>query len=161
MSDLKEDEKELEKIIGTLLPGKYFTLKMYFSIAILYFIWFSIFYLLTEINNSFSEYTYSFGLSFLSVCVYKITKKYRVEEFGTLSKVCHWSFIIFVIWGLIRFEWYLPIFSIFILSLPLKSIGRILWLRMQSSNSGLHHLHWINIFIVIGSIFSLTGLLIN
>ena len=161
MSDINEEDEKLEKIIGSLLPGKYFALKMYFSIAILYLIWLSIFYLLTRINNSFSEYTYSFGLSFLSVCVYKITKMYRVEEFGTLSKVCHWSFIIFVIWGLMRFEWYLPIFSIFILSIPIKSIGRILWLRMWRSNSGFQHLHWINIFTVIGFIFSLTGLLNN
>jgi|LakMenEpi03Aug12_release.lakeMendotaPanAssembly.Ray.scaffolds.fasta_scaffold968830_2 hypothetical protein len=161
MSNIKEDEKEIEKILSSVLPGKYFTLKMYVSIAVLIIIQSSIIYLLTKLNNSFSEYIYSFGLSFLSVCVYKITKMYRVEEFGIFSKVCHWSFIIFAIWGFIRFDWYLPIFSIFILSFPIKSIGRILLLRMWRSNSGFHHLHWINIFIVIGFIFSLTGLLIN
>ncbi len=161
MSDIKEDEKEIEKILSSLLPGKYFALKMYVSIGVLFLIWLSIFYFMTKINNSFSEYIYSFGISFLSVCVYKITKMHRVEEFGTFSKLCHWSFIIFAIWGFIRFDWYIPIFSIFVFSLPIKSIGRILWLRMWRSNSGFQHLHWINIFIVIGFIFSLTGLLIN
>lgn len=150
---MNDTEKENEEF-----SGKYFALKLYVSIAFLFLIQLGILYLLIKLNYTIAERLFTIGLSILSVCIYKLSQKSSYER---VPNAPYWAFIVFLIWGFSKFDWYIPIFSISFLSFPLGSFGKIIWIRMVVNNSDFQHLHWINIFTVISFFITLTGLLIH
>lgn len=162
MNDTEKENEELpenlKKMINSFFPLKYFALKMYVSIAFLFLIQFGILYLFIKLNYTIAERLFTIGLSILSVCIYKLSQKPSYER---VPNAPYWAFIVFLICGFSKFDWYIPIFSIFFLSLPLGSFGKIIWIRMVVNNSDFRHLHWINIFTVSSFFITLTGLLIH
>lgn len=106
------------------------------------------------------DYAYITGLSILGSSIFSLDKMDELRQSYTFRSLLYIPSIVFIFWGFFKFDWYLVIFSMWIGSYYLYLSRRIVWLKLYTNGkTGLENIIWDNLFIPVGVIVTLYGLL--
>jgi hypothetical protein len=131
-----------------------FQLLIFFSVPILSFIF------LKELELDLPDYLYIIGISILGSSIFSVEKMNELKKQYTFTSLLYISSVIFVVWGLFKFDWYLILIPMWIGSYYLYFIRRIIWVRLSLNGStGLENINWDNFHIPMGFIITIWGLL--
>ena len=110
-------------------------------------------YVLAQHTFTNNEYFYIVGLGILGVCIGKFL---RIRPHN--NSYAYLIFCIAVIWGFIKFNWYIPIYAVLVVSLIIEIISFLLK-NFLLKHSGYEDLNWSDFFSLISSIIIVVSLI--